>query len=276
MTERKSSLSRRDFIKITSAAVIGTIITPVDKVIATVDLPLDPVINKNEAFSQRCTREGSELVCDEEWAEKPLPGGCYQERQNYMGGAGCTAASIALVANRLLSQSEIIRITNGESSTIEPDFIIESVYPNMDEKSVLLTCGGTSSPTIIAALEHLGLEVLDKPSVSHHKLGSFKTPDTEIIVGFVTRVKINKGKGRKDEDGDDLEANQRPEQSHFSVYHHVEDDTMWCDDSSYPTDETGRASFDIKNDFKFTDAIVVTKSTPRYQPVRFWTNFDRR
>jgi hypothetical protein len=114
---------------------------------------------KGHVFNQRCTYTENketgitEPDCVEDWAEKPLPGGCI------MAKASCNAAATSYVLNEFVSP-EIFMEKIGQPG-ITPDVLIEKVYTNLPIGPIVMTCDGAGSPTVDRALEYFGLEVRD-------------------------------------------------------------------------------------------------------------------
>lgn len=151
------------------------VITPIEAGGADIEEPAPEVqtelVNplKGKVFNQRCKvyettdSKGYTHVnfdCVEDWAEKPLPGGCPDQYRNNMGSSSCNAAATSFVIN-MLADPELIQERIGAPG-IMPDALVWDVYPILPSSGrITMNCAGASANTIKAAFEYFGLEARD-------------------------------------------------------------------------------------------------------------------
>lgn len=179
-------------IQTSTLEVIKDIPTPTVEIPAVkVTTPIPTKLSTNpfagKIWDQYCeiVREDGVIVgmnCEEEWAKRPLPGGCGWSALDVQGYSGCTAAALAYVINSMLTTEEIRKIV-GEPG-VTPSFLIEEVYPKI---GINLSCNGTSVSTIRDTLTFFGLASRTSP-VSKTSLEKKILPGEMAIVGVSLQV----------------------------------------------------------------------------------------
>lgn len=163
------------------------------------EIPLTPtperMVNSyfNKPFSQRCKQWFDEINnyvvdCAEDWAERPLPGGCKVNRFNdFMGRPSCNSAAAVFVLNYLVPAEKIFEIVG--TPGIDPAQLVWDIYPNLpaDGGRIVMDCGGAGPASIRGALELFGLTV-EVPIFSKYSLvevGESLAPNQRLMVAMI-------------------------------------------------------------------------------------------
>ena len=147
----------------------------------------------NRPFSQRCKQwfdeDNSYVVdCAEDWAERPLPGGCAVNRFNdFMGRPSCNAAAASFVINYLVPANEIYDRLG--SPGIRPDQLAWDVYPNLPptDGQIIMDCGGAGPASIRGGLHFFGLTT-EEPMLSKYtivEVGESLAPNQRLMIGMI-------------------------------------------------------------------------------------------
>ncbi|MEK7524782.1 MAG: hypothetical protein AAB548_00200 [Patescibacteria group bacterium] len=147
----------------------------------------------NHPFSQRCRQwfdEANKYVveCSEDWAERPLPGGCEANRFNdFMGRPSCNAAAASFVINYLVPAEEIYARTG--FAGIAPDQLAWDIYPNLPptDGQIIMDCGGAGPASIRGALRFFGLST-EEPMLSKYtlvRIGESLAPNQRLMIAMI-------------------------------------------------------------------------------------------
>ena len=147
----------------------------------------------NKPFSQRCKQwfdeENNYVVdCAEDWAERPLPGGCAVNRFNdFMGRPSCNAAATSFVINYLVPARVIYEKI--EAPGIDPAQLVWDIYPNLPvgEGQIIMDCVGAGPASIRGALRFFGLTA-EEPVLSKYSLvevGESLAPNQRLMIAMI-------------------------------------------------------------------------------------------